>query len=101
MKTINVYQKNYSIIREQESITDVYSQLKDHNVDPIPLKKWLTLQANNDQGYLLQKTISAKEDEKTSWKFIYSKYVNTDSSFYSIKVMVTTKDKQMQKLYGR
>lgn len=101
MKTINVYQKYYSGTQESQSITDVYSQLKEHQVDSISLDRWLTLQAKNDDGYILQKTASSIENEKTSWKFIYTKHVIPDSSFYSIKVLVSTKDKGLQKIYGR
>ena len=101
IKTINVYQKYYSNTQEKNAITDIYKQLKDHQVDSISLDKWITLQANNDDGYILQKTISSIENEKTSWKFIYTKHASSDSSFYSIKVLVNTKDKKVQKIYGR
>lgn len=99
-RTINVYQKYYPGIKEKESITDVYSQLREHEVDSIHLDNWLTLQANNDDGYILQKTVSSTQD-KNLWKFIYTKHVIPDSSFYSIRVVVSTKDKKIQKFYGR
>lgn len=101
MKTINVYQRYYPGTKETESVSDVYGQLREHQVDSISLDKWLTLQANNDDGYILQKTVSSIENEKTSWKFIYTKHVIPDSSFYSLKVLVSTKDKKLQKTYGR
>jgi Tfp pilus assembly major pilin PilA len=101
MKTIEVYQKYYPRSREIEAVTDVYQQLKEHQVDSLALNKWLTLQANNDDGYILQKTSSAQENEKTSWRFIYTKHVLSDTSFYSIKVLVSTKDKKLQHFYGR
>jgi uncharacterized protein YceK len=101
MKTIDTYQKYYPGFKQNESVIDVYQQLKEHQVDSLPLNKWLTLQANNDDGYILQKTVSAKEDEKTSWKFVYTKHVILDSTFYSIRVYVSTKNKRIQKFYGR
>jgi hypothetical protein len=69
-------------------------------VDSISLDKWLTLQGNNDDGYILQKSISSTK-EGNLWKFVYTKHVVMDSSFYSIKVFVSTMDKKLQKLYGR
>ncbi len=101
MKTIDTYQKYYPGTKQNESVADVYQQLKEHQVDSLPLNKWLTLQANNDEGYILQKTVSSKEDEKTSWKFIYTKHVLQDTSFYSLRVYVSTKDKRIQRFYGR
>jgi len=101
MKTIDTYQKYYPGTKQEESVKDVYSQLKEHQVDSLPLNKWLTLQARNDEGYILQKTVSAKENDQTSWKFIYTQHVLSDTSFYSIRVYVSTKDKKLQKFYGR
>jgi hypothetical protein len=101
MKTINVYQRYYPGIKETEAVTDVYQQLKEHQVDSLSLDQWLTLQANNDDGYILQRTVFSTENEKTSWKFIYTGHFLSDTSFYSIKVLVSTKDKALQKLYGR
>lgn len=101
MKTIDTYQKYYPETKQTESVSDVYQQLREHQVDSLPLNKWLTLQANNDNGYILQKTVSSVENDKTSWKFIYTQHVVLDSSFYSIKVYVSTKDKKLQKIYGR
>ena len=101
MKTIETYQKYYPGNKKSESIVDVYSQLKEHQMDSLSLNKWLTLQANNNDGYILQKSVSFKENYETSWKFIYTKHVVLDSTFYSIKILVSTKDRQLQKFYGR
>jgi hypothetical protein len=101
MKTITVYQKYYPGVKESEAVTDLYSQVRENQVDSIPLNKWLTLQAKNDDGYLLQKSISSVHNDKTSYKFIYTKHVVLDSSFYSIKVYLSTKDRKLQKFYGR
>jgi hypothetical protein len=101
MKTIDVYQKYYPGSKETEAVIDVYQQLKEHQVDSLSLNMWLTLQANSDDGYILQKTSSAKENDKTSWKFIYTKHVFSDTSFYSLKVLVSTKDRKLQHFYGR
>ena len=101
MKTINVYQRYYPSTKETESVSDVYTQLKEHQVDSISLDRWLTLQANNDDGYILQKTVSSVENEKTSWKFIYTQHVVIDSTFFSVKALISTKDKKLQKFYGR
>ena len=101
MKTITVYQKYYPGTKETESVTDLYSQVRENETDSIPLNKWLTLQAKNDDGYLLQKSISSTHRNETSYKFIYTKHVVLDSSFYSIKVYLSTKDRRLQKFYGR
>lgn len=101
MKTVNVYQKFYPQTQETESIGDVYFQLKTHEVDSLPLDSWLTLQAPNDAGYILQKSVYFRENEKTTWKFIYTTFVQIDTSFYSLKVLAQTKDKKLQRSYGR
>lgn len=101
MKTISVYQNYYPQEKEQQSVTDLYSVIKEHSVDSIALDKWLTLQAQNDNGYILQRTISSVQDEKTSWKFIYTQHVVIDSTFFSVKALISTKDKKLQKFYGK
>lgn len=99
-KTINVYQKYYPGTKETESVSDLFSQVKEQEVDSVSLDRWLTLQGNNDDGYILQKSISSTK-QGNLWRFIYTKHVVLDTSFYSIKVFVSTKDKNLQKLYGR
>lgn len=101
MKTIETYQKYYPGDKKSESIADIYSQLKEHQIDSLSFYKWLTLQANNKDGYILQKSVQFRENDKTSWKFIYTKHVVLDSTFYSIMVLVSTKDRQLQNFYGR
>jgi len=99
-KTINVYQKYYPGTKETESVYDLFSQIKEQEVDSISLDKWLTLQGNNDDGYILQKSISSTK-QGNLWRFVYTKHVVLDTSFYSIRVFVSTKDRSLQKLYGR
>lgn len=99
-KTINVYQKYYPGTKESESVSDLFSQIKEQEVDSVSLDKWLTLQGNNDDGYILQKSISSTK-QGNLWRFVYTKHVVLDTSFYSIRVFVSTKDKKLQNLYGR
>jgi hypothetical protein len=101
MKTMTVYQKYYPGTKETESVIDLYSQIKENQTDSIPLNRWLTLQAKSDDGYLLQKSISSPHKDETSYKFVYTKHVVLDSTFYSIKVYLSTKDRKLQKFYGR
>ena len=101
MKTMNVYQSYYSATEESQAVRDLYSQIREHSVDSISLEKWLTLQAKTNEGYILQKSISSFPSDETSWKFIYTKHVVLDTSFYSVKVFLSTKDKKLQKIYGR
>jgi hypothetical protein len=101
MKTMTIYQKYYPGTKEMESVTDLYSQVRENEVDSISLDKWLTLKAKNDDGYILQKSISSTQRNETSYKFIYTKHVVLDSSFYSIKVYLNTKNRRLQNFYGR
>ena len=101
--TYEIYQKSYSIKQKTVSEKDVYSKLRTYDSDSIPLSSWLTLQANNDNGYLLQKTLTKKRTADTELRFVYSTFVNVnpDTVFYTLQIYCRTKNKNLQKGYKK
>ena len=96
-RSFNLYQKQYS--KEFVAIEDVYKRIHSYGLDSIPLEKWITLNAPNYNGYIIQKTARYPQNEKTNFRFVYSTIANSDSTFYLLKIICDTKDRKVQKKY--
>jgi hypothetical protein len=89
MRTISVYDRQY--FTPGEAVKDIYAQIASFGLDSIPLKDWITLEANTPDTYVLQRTVRCAADAKTGYRFIYTIF---DSNRYVFKILCDTKEKK-------
>jgi hypothetical protein len=89
----NMFSKTYDSTQVENLYYDIYSQLKHHDLDSIPLQDWITTEFSVDTIQILQKVVIKNINKKTNYTFIYTKYTYPRVYFYQFVVRYAGKDK--------
>jgi hypothetical protein len=100
-KSFLVCYKAYSPSDKNNSIKELYDNLKNCGLDSIPLNKWYTIKANSKDLYIIQRTLIKSINEKTQYKFTYTEFKNPSYVTYQIQIYCLTNDKILLKKYKK
>jgi hypothetical protein len=81
-----VFYRAYSSIEVDTLKKDFFNQLEKYNISTTDLEKWNDVQFTTDDGYIKQRFITKKLNDKTFYVFIWSYTVQKDSVYYEFKI---------------
>jgi hypothetical protein len=99
-KTFYVYKYRYNQFQQQQAYHDVYTSLKNFNIDSIPLSLWTDF-SSYEEGILFSKKFIIKMEKKTTYFLIFTTYYNRDTTYYNYQIKGETKDKKILKKYKK